>query len=251
MSASTSTALLMAGGRSVRMRAGGSPQHKGLRTALGLPLIEHNLLALLWFGFQGLYVAISSHEKELAAWVQERGRKLVEASGAHISILFEDQGLGTIGAAASLPREVRDVVVVNVDNLTSLDLRRFAQFHQKSGVSATIATHDQTFRLPFGRVDIERQRITRYLEKPELLISISSGIYALSRSAMDMIPIGSHLDLPRLIERLLGANHEVASYQHHEPWIDINDEQALSLAEALISSRGDWPGSRRSVASNA
>ena len=58
MNRSAVAALIMAGGRSERMRAGGSAQHKGLRTVVGMPLIECNLRALLWFGFSRLFVVL-------------------------------------------------------------------------------------------------------------------------------------------------------------------------------------------------
>src|SRR5207237_5047165 len=104
-------ALIMAGGRSERMRAGGTPQHKGLRAVLGVPLIERNLRALLWFGFDRLFVSISAREEELGAWIGGRGRALAESESATLEMLVETQPLGTIGAIASLPPDVEDVVI--------------------------------------------------------------------------------------------------------------------------------------------
>src|SRR5438874_6740191 len=87
MTSSPVAALIMAGGRSERMRAGGTGQHKGLRTVLGVPLIERNLRALLWFGFARLFVAINEHEKELGDWIGGRGRALAESESATLETL--------------------------------------------------------------------------------------------------------------------------------------------------------------------
>src|SRR5437773_4036700 len=136
-------ALIMAGGRSERMRAGGTRQHKGLRTVLGVPLIERNLRALIWFGFERLFVSISAREEELAGWIRGPGCALAETESVTIETLVETQPLGTIGAVASLPPDVEDVVIVNVDNLTCLDLRQLARYHREHDAVATIASHRQ------------------------------------------------------------------------------------------------------------
>jgi len=106
MGSSPAAALIMAGGRSERMRAGGSRQHKGLRTVLGMPLIEWNLRALLRFGFGRLFVAVNARERELATWIDSHGRALAQSQSARLDILVEAEPLGTIGAVASLPREI-------------------------------------------------------------------------------------------------------------------------------------------------
>lgn len=243
MATSTIAALIMAGGRSERMRAGGTDQHKGLRTVLGVPLIECNIRALLWFGFKELFVAISIREQALASWIERRGRALAEAGSATLEILVEREPLGTIGAVASLPQAIEEVVIVNVDNLTSLDLRQLAQFHLSSGAAATVASHEQGFRIPFGMLELAGQRVVAYREKPEVFVPISSGTYVLDRRAIDRVPLGRRLDLPALIDSLLKDGESVLAYPHQERWLDVNDEAALTEAQRLLSCEGSrWPG---------
>jgi NDP-mannose synthase len=243
MTRSTVAALIMAGGRSERMRAGGSAQHKGLRTVLGVPLIERNLRALLCFGFKQLFVAINAQERALATWIEAQGRAVAESQSATLDTLVETEPLGTIGAVASLPHEIDDAVIVNVDNLTSLDLRQFAHYHREHGAAATIATHAQPFPIPFGMLELDGQRVLAYREKPELSVSISSGTYVLDRRAIDRVPLGFRLDVPALVDALLQADETVLAYPHREPWIDINDEAALAHAQRLLSLDGSrWPG---------
>jgi NDP-sugar pyrophosphorylase family protein len=240
---SSNTALIMAGGRSERMRAGGSGLHKGLRTVLGVPLIECNLRTLIWFGFTRLFVAVNRQEEPLRRWVEGPGQLFAAAQKAKLELLIEDQPLGTIGATASLPRDVQDVVIINVDNLTTLDLRAFARFHQDGQAAATIASHDQAFPMPFGMLELEGKRVTAYREKPKLPVTISSGLYMLNRRAIDRVQAGVRLDLPGLVDRLILSNETVLAYRHQEPWIDVNDEAALAQAERLCAT-GSWPGAR-------
>jgi NDP-sugar pyrophosphorylase family protein len=225
------------------MRASGSRHHKGLRTVLGVPLIECNLRALLWFGFKQLYVAVSAQESALAAWIDEHGRPLAESQSATLEVLVENEQRGTIGAVASLPREIEDVLIVNVDNLTSLDLADLARYHREGKAAATIATHDQPFPIPFGMLELSGQRVVAYREKPKLSVCISSGTYVLNRRAIDRVPGDRPFDVPALIDALLQADDPVVAYAHNQHWIDVNDEAALAHARRLVSEniRG-WPG---------
>ncbi|HXN42120.1 MAG TPA: sugar phosphate nucleotidyltransferase [Myxococcaceae bacterium] len=236
MTTMSCAALIMAGGRSERMRAGGSSQHKALRTVLGVPLIEHCIASLLRFGFNDLFVAMNGRERALADWLHQRRRDLFESDAAKLEVLIEDQPLGTIGAVASLPEHVEDVVIVNVDNLTDLNLRQLALFHRESRAAATVATHQERFQIPFGRLDLAGQSVVGYEEKPELAVWISSGAYVLGRSAIDRVSPGTRLDLPTLIHSLIGAGETVVGYRHQAAWIDINDENALVRAEELVRS---------------
>jgi NDP-sugar pyrophosphorylase family protein len=229
--------IIMAGGRSERMRAGGSPEHKGLRTVRGAPLIEWNVRALLRFGFRRLFVAVNAGERAFAEWLGTRGLALCRESSSDLELLVEHEPLGTIGAVSLLPPDVQDVVVVNVDNLTTLDLRELLRTHLEKEAAATIATHTHPFRMPFGMLEVQGQRVTAYREKPELPVVISSGTYVLHRRAMACVPPRRRTDVPGLIGALLEKGEVVAAHPHSDLWIDINDEAALAQADDLFALR--------------
>ncbi len=234
MTSTSVAALIMAGGRSERMRAGGCGQHKGLRTVLGVPLIQRNLQSLLEHGFQEIYVAVSSREEELGQWLSKRGRALATAKQATLQILVEEPPLGTIGAVGWMPAQVGAAVIVNVDNLSSLDLTKMVDFHQQHRAAATIATHEHAARIPYGALDLDGNRVLGYREKPVLRTSVSSGAYVLGRAAIGRVPAGARLDAPDLINELVRSGETVLAYPHQEPWIDINDEAALIRAESVL-----------------
>jgi len=228
-------ALIMAGGRSTRMRAGGSPSHKSLRTVGGLPLVEWNLRALLSFGFHDLFIAVHADEHALACWLEGRGKGLAAAGGASLQVLVEAQPLGTIGAAALLPPRVDAVVVVNVDNLSLLDLRALLEFHRRERPAATVAMHEQPFPVPLGMLEVEGGRVRAYREKPRISVPISSGTYVLGRAARRRIRPGRAIDVPHLVEKLLGEGEVVAAFAHQSLWVDVNDENSLARARELFA----------------
>ena len=176
-------ALIMAGGRSERMRATLGCQHKALVRVLGVCMLERNICKLLSFGFREIVVAISSKEPEVEDYIQNRGRALVAARGASLDTLKEKEPLGTIGIARELNDRSDALLIVNVDNLTALNLKSLVAHHRECGTAFTIATHLEPFRIPFGEVKVESGYITAYLEKPTRDIRISSGTYVIGPEA--------------------------------------------------------------------
>ena len=230
-------ALIMAGGRSERMRASLGPQHKALVRVIGLSMLERNICKLLSFGFREIFVAISSHEPELECYVETRCKTLAAARGATLRCLKESAPLGTIGIARELKGYSQPVLVVNADNLTALDLNRLVADHRESGAALTIATHIEPFQIPFGEVRISDGLITDYLEKPVRQISISSGTYVLSPSACEFIRPDTPTNVPQLFATLVKQGERVRAFEHTASWIDVNDSAAVGRAEELIRNR--------------
>src|SRR6185369_3742398 len=109
------------------------------------------------------------------------------ARGARLECLKEDVPRGTIGIARELKGRAETILVVNVDNLTALNLRHLVEHHLESGAAFTVATHFEPFQIPFGEVTLDDGFITDYREKPVRQIRVSSGTYVLSARACEFI----------------------------------------------------------------
>lgn len=228
-------ALIMAGGESKRMRATLGSSHKSLIPVLGVTMLERNLCKLLSAGFNNIVVAVNEHEPEVALEVETRGRALADVSGATIECFKERQQLGTIGVAREFKDRFDPLLVVNVDNLTALDMRALVDYHQRSQAALTVATHLEPLQIPFGEVNISGGRLTRYIEKPVRQTCISSGTYVLGPRALNLIRSDRKTDVPELIDTLLQSGESIAAFQHNAAWIDVNDSIAVEKAERLVS----------------
>src|SRR5439155_11552880 len=147
-------AIIMAGGRSERMRATAGPLHKALVPVLGVPLLERNLRCLLSEGFRDIVVAINKAEPQIGEFLDTALRPVAESHGTQVHILWEDTPLGTIGAAREAIAGAETLLVVNVDNLTSLSLGDFVAFHLEQDAALTIAAHEEHFQIPFGELNL-------------------------------------------------------------------------------------------------
>jgi NDP-sugar pyrophosphorylase family protein len=231
-----SAVLIMAGGQSSRMRASLGNSHKALVEVLGISMLERNLIWLLALGFRELYLAIAYKEPELLEFATSHCQPLAFAFGAKLSLLVETQPLGNIGGCRlCIPK--RDLIVIYVDNLTTLDLHGMLDTHRSNQSAMTIATHCHTFRMPFGQVVIEDQKIVDLFEKPEAKYHVSSGAYVLSKRACEAIPPQQRIGASDLFYRLKANGEKIGAYPHSSAWIDVNDSEGLRHAEYLIASR--------------
>jgi NDP-sugar pyrophosphorylase family protein len=227
-------ALIMAGGQSKRMRSTFGPLHKALVPVLGVPMIERNTIAVLSHGFRHVWIAVNPAEREILAFIRSRLQTIAAHFGATLSVIEEPIPLGTIGAAGLAEIGGDPLLVVNVDNLSTIDLAAMADFHQRSEAVMTVAAHEYAWRAFFGELAIERDRVVRYTEKPEYRATISSGTCVLSQRSRALLESGKPASLPELVTKLLRSGAVVAAYGHREPWIDVNDAAAADEAGALV-----------------
>ena len=227
-------ALIMAGGRSERMRRSGNPCHKALRQVHGVCLLERNIQYAIGSGIDRIFVATNRNEPSIISFVQQRARSIAKEQGADVFCLLEDEPLGTIGIAQQLAHLRESVVALNVDNLTTIDLEQMIAMRDANDASLCIATHVEGFQVPLGQVVSRQGQIVEYREKPTMRVRVSSGAYVLAPRVCDWIQPGRKTDLPELIPMAHSRGEQVASYEHEAPWIDINDADALVRAETLI-----------------
>jgi NDP-sugar pyrophosphorylase family protein len=217
------------------MRQSGGVVPKPLVPIRAVSLLERNILALLRAGITDLHVAVSAAADGVGEFARSRCSKVAEALGAKLAVITECRPLGSIGAAAFL-QDRTEVVVVNADNLTSLDLKAVVAAHQTSGAALTLAVHDQAFPIPFGEVAVEGQRVVAYREKPSFVVRVCSAISVLGAEALGNLKPGETIGLPAFVNRLLSSGASVRAFHHDAPWIDVNDLAAVERAEALVDS---------------
>lgn len=239
-------AVIMAGGRSSRMRATHGPAHKALVDVLGVSMLERNLAGLFGQGFEDVTVVSSVDDPAVAEWVRTRGSELAGAARAKVASHIEREPLGTIGVLGALTVE-GDVLVINVDNLSAIDLQALVREHRDSGAAMTVAVHEEPFSIPFGEVRVENGCITDYAEKPQRRLLVSSGTYVVGSKARKSIVPGKPTNVPELIKTLVARGERVSAFRHDAPWIDVNDAAGVKAAESLVAanaprfSSGDTP----------
>jgi NDP-sugar pyrophosphorylase family protein len=226
--------LIMAGGRSERMRKRGDPTHKALVCLNGIPLVERCLASVLSYGFRCITISINTAETDLIDFARTHLRDEAASAGAHLECLIENEPLGTIGAAGCLRLQANTLLVVNADNVSDVNLELLLNKHHDSAADMTIASHCEHVTMPFGELVIEGDIVRDYREKPTYDLTVSSGTYVLSAVAIGHIGPNERITIPELYARLRSQSLTVSAYRHHAAWIDVNDAHDLGRAETMV-----------------
>lgn len=239
-------ALVLAGGRGERMARSGRTLPKPLVPVAGRPLLGHALARLAEHGVTDVRLAVA---RESGDAVFAYALAAFRGTFVHLGLLREEEPLGTAGALGRLAGVPGDVLLVNADVLTDLDLSALVAAHERSGADLTLAAHFEAWRLPFGALETDAAgRVLRYDEKPTLRRRIASGVSVVGEAARDLVgPGGERLGVPELVARALDAGLAVRTFEHEASWIDVNDEEALARAEARLAEDPDAFGAARAA----
>jgi NDP-sugar pyrophosphorylase family protein len=219
--------VIMAGGLGSRLAALTHTTPKPMLQVGGKPLIETLIVELSQQGFKTFYVSVNYKAEVITEYLQD-GSKW----GVNINFIREKKRLGTAGALRFLPEGIKeDIVVINGDILSKIDVRRMLLFHRRVGAAATMGVKDFDLTVPYGVVDIDDENnIVSIKEKPKSRVFINAGIYTLSPSTLSYIPEDEFFDAPSLFELCKAAGQKTCAYPLREYWIDVghmkNFEQA-------------------------
>lgn len=207
-------AVLMAGGVGERLRPLTLQTPKPLLAVGGRPIIDHNLQLLREYGVKDIYVTVNYLKDKIITHLKEDwpGVRYVE----------EPSKLGTIGSLSlidDIPEN--DIIVMNSDLLTDINLEAMWLKHNESKADITVAVTPYTVSIPFAIMEHSGDRVEGIIEKPTYNYYANAGIYMLRKEIKERIEKGKYLDAPELIDRVLESGGRVSQYVVRERWLDI------------------------------
>lgn len=213
--------VLMAGGLGLRLRPLTEHAPKPLLSVGTKPMLETIVDQLIVHGFRKFFFAVQYKAEMVQDHFGDGSRW-----NAEFQYLHETEPLGTAGALGLLG-EIPDLplLVMNADLLTKIDYRHFLQFHEDSGVAATMAVRAYDIKIPYGVVSTDSHRILSIEEKPVQKFFVNAGIYVLEPDVLHRIEGGARLDMPDLFTRLIEAGLDTAAFPIREYWIDVGQMQ--------------------------
>ena len=150
--------------------------------------------------------------------------------------IIEKDPLGTAGALYGLKGQADQVLMINGDLLSGIDLGDMLATHNQAGNHLTIATHDEYHRLELGEIVSDEEGLVKeYNEKPTKVYRISSGTNLIGPEVLDLVTTDGWLSLPELVNKAVSRDLRVSEYHHNYPWIDINSEQELERAKGMLA----------------
>ena len=219
-------AVIMAGGKGSRLGSITARTPKPMLTIGGKPILERLVIHLASYGISRIFISVN-HLSEVIEEYFEDGAKF----GCDIEYLRETKPLNTGGALSLLPETPKhDLIVMNGDLVTQIDVTQFIQFQKTKNCDLTMAIRTHSTEVPYGVVDIKEGLIQGVSEKPRISQLINCGMYVVSPKALELMPDNENTPITWLVEKCLQKQWKVGGYLAEGEWIDIGDPGQLRKA---------------------
>ncbi|MBI2133444.1 NTP transferase domain-containing protein [Candidatus Woesearchaeota archaeon] len=213
------TALILAGGKGVRLQPITHELPKPLLPLHDKPLLQHILELLRKFNVKNVIISIGY-----------KGEKIKEAFGngnrlgMSISYVEEDKPMGTAGPiklARGLLNET--FIACNADELKDIDLIDMFLSHKENKASATIALTTVEDPSSYGVARLQGNRVLEFVEKPKKEKApsnlINAGLYIMEADVINYIPDGYAM-LEKDVFPKLAAEGKLFGYPFSGQWFD-------------------------------
>ena len=225
--------LILAGGFGTRLYPLTLTKAKALLEYKGNPLLTH-IVDKVPRNIDILVSCNRKFETDFYRWQENLGRQVeicVE------DVWADEQKKGAIGSLhywISNKRIAEDLLVIAGDNYFEFDLAQFiAAYDGKNALVAVYDIGDRSKASQFGVVELDKNRIIRFAEKPAKPQSslIATACYVFPHRILSVLDdywqLGERDNLGSFIAYLVGRE-ELHAYTFTELWLDIGTAESLS-----------------------
>jgi NDP-sugar pyrophosphorylase family protein len=220
-------AAILAGGRGARLRPFTVVIPKPLVPIGEMPILEILVRQLKAQGFDRITLSVGYLAGLIQAYCGNGSAWDVEVDYVH-----EAEPLGTAGFLGQLGDLTDDrILVVNGDTFTDLDMSVAYREHDPTD-AVTVCAKRRSVPTEFGVLETDGDdRLTSYVEKPELNYEVSMGVNIVSAWAIDtFVEAGQALDMPDLLRRITSAGATVRVRRTDAYWLDLGRMSDLEAA---------------------
>ncbi len=224
-------AVLMAGGKGMRLRPLTDTTPKPLLKVGEKPIIEYNIDRLASVGVKKIYLSINYLGDQLENYFKDG-----ELKNISIDYIREQKPMGTIGSillAEDFSND--DIIVMNSDLLTNIDFADFYKTFKDADADMAVATTSYHVDVPYAVLETDHENSVKSLkEKPRYTYFSNAGIYILKKQVLKMIPKGEFYDITDLMEKIIETGHKLITYPINGYWLDIGRPEDLRKAQEDI-----------------
>lgn len=218
--------IILAGGSGVRLRPYTTILPKPLMPIGGKAVLEIILLQLKTAGFNEFVFTVGYLAGLIEAYFGD-GRKW----GVKIRYSRESCPLGTVGPLTLVNNLAPEFIVMNGDVLCDIDYAGLINEHVVRKNDITISSSFKKVKIDLGVLEIDKNKLINYIEKPELLYRVSMGIYGMNRKLVRNIRKNKYCDFPQLVVSQIKNDAKIGVYQFNGRWYDIGRIEDYQLAQ--------------------
>lgn len=232
--------VILAAGNGKRLQPLTKTKPKPLVSVAGRTLLQHNLDKMVAAGIDNVIIVIPKDTTpQLSAFLEGHYPDI------SLHLVEQEQALGTAHAVSVVKSEVgdSDFLMVYGDNVTGYDYSKLINRHKSNATPATMALMHVDEPQKHGVVEVNFERITGIVEKPENPKSdlVFAGMCVFTPHIFEAIkhtkksPRGEYY-LTDSLQLLIEWGHEIG-YATLDTWrLNVNDHKDLLKANQLLLS---------------
>jgi dTDP-glucose pyrophosphorylase len=222
-------AVIMAGGRGVRLGDLTNDLPKPMLRVAGRPILERIVIHLVGAGIKVIHIAVNYRREVIEDYFGDGSR-----FGCAISYLRESEPMGSGGALSLLPKLPQSpLLVMNGDLVSDFSVKSMLRYHQNGKYAATMALSVYSHKIPFGCVDFVDGTVVAFREKPSVRELVNAGIYVISPEVLRLVPNG-FFPITELLESCLKTGCSVGGFLLQDDWADVGTPIELFRARGEI-----------------
>lgn len=222
-------AVLMAGGKGVRLRPLTETTPKPLLPVGDKSIIDYNIDSLMENGIKHISVTVNYLHEQLEEHFAE------PVKGVKIDCIKEPQFLGTMGATQFVSKFYNDVILVmNSDLFTNIDYEDFYLHFKEHNADMSVAAVPYSISVPYGIFELEGRNIKGVKEKPIYNYFANAGIYLIKRELLENMPKNTFYNATDLMNDAVAAGKTVIRYPITGYWLDIGSHEEYKKANELV-----------------
>jgi dTDP-glucose pyrophosphorylase len=223
-------AVLIAGGKGERLLPLTKNMPKPMLNIGSKPILEHNIDFLSKYGITNFHISVNYLKNIIKDYFKNGSNKNIE-----INYIEENEPLGTIGSVKlSNSYKNSDLLIMNSDLLTNINLADFYNSFKESDADMSIATTSYNVNIPYAVLEVENGLVKSFKEKPTYNYFSNAGIYLIKKSLINEIPEKEFYNATDLINKLLQSKRTVTTYPILGYWLDVGKHEDYSKAQEDI-----------------
>lgn len=213
-------AVILAGGKGTRLKPYTTNFPKPLMPIGDKPILEIIIEKLRKSGINEIILSTGHLEELIRAYFGD-GKKF----GVSLKYYKEEKPLGTAGSLRLFKEEIKeDFILMNGDVISDIKFEDLHNVHRSSGNMITVTLSERKNEIDYGVVETDdNNRILNWLEKPITKYLVSTGIYLISREALDYLPgmETEYYTFPEWVMAIVQTGKKASGYIHKGYWLDI------------------------------
>ncbi len=218
-------AVLMAGGRGERLMPLTANCPKPLLRVGDRAIIDYNVEKLRENGISSVHLCLNYLHEMIEQHFRDTHPDMT------VSVTVERKRMGTFGALSLISDWKHDnILVMNADLLSSLDLEQMYLHHINTGADATMAVSEYTVAVPFAIIQTEGNFVMGMKEKPVYNYFANAGVYIIKKSMLERMVHDTYVDAPDFLQDAIANGASVAYFPIGGTWIDIGTPEQYARA---------------------